>query len=57
MALSYHLKASSVQNQGVPFSLIWVMELSIFFLGKVKVFPIILVCQLVDVQLLHENGK
>ena len=58
MAPSY----KSTQSQGVPFFFFffaWVMEFSIISscLGIVKVFPIILPFNLVDVQRLHEKGK
>ena len=52
MVPSYHAKASSNQNQRVPFfvfphSLVWAMEFSIISscLGKGKVYPIIQPCQ------------
>ena len=53
MAPSY----KSTQGQGHSFA--WVMEFSIISssLGIVKVFPIILPSNIVDVQRLHEKGK
>ena len=43
MTPSSHSKADFTQNQGVTFSVVWVMELSIISLclGKVEVFPVI----------------